>query len=111
MNYCPNVWVAVRIHDSKTDSSIYKIYGGWLGGFAKGDSWRLNSGISSIVDYKDHWLVYGHSGSAYTCYKNLEGLQKMTHYLRSVLENVMIKAPEHMEISIVPITEVKTNES
>ena len=42
--YKPENWVIVKIND------VYKVFGGWRGGFATGDSWKLNSGIEAIEE-------------------------------------------------------------
>jgi len=61
--YCDN-WVVMKLPEKG-----YKLLTGNSGGYLDGDSWRLNSGITSMVDDGDFWLVYGHSGSAYRCHK------------------------------------------
>lgn len=105
--YSPENWVVVKLHNSKTDTTIYKVFGSWRGGFTDGDSWRLNSGISSIEEEEHHYSVHGHSGSIYHCHKNMEGTKHMGMYNRGVLEQMLKRVPEHMEASIVPMTEVE----
>ena len=108
--YHPEAWVALRMHNSKTDKTIYKIYAGWRGGFVDGDSWQLNSGIKSIDTEQYEYHVHGYSGSIYVCRKNLEGLDRAGSYIRGVLDNMLKNVPEHMEVSIVPMTEVKLDD-
>jgi len=45
--YNPDSWVIIKITvpDQKT---IYKVLGGWSGGYLDGDSWQLNSGIAKV---------------------------------------------------------------
>jgi hypothetical protein len=53
---------------------LYKVLGGWIGGYLGGSSWRLNSGITKVEVDGDCYLFYGHSGSIYKCHKDLYGL-------------------------------------
>ena len=69
--YTPDRWVVITI--SKGDVSIDKVLAGWVGGWAKADSWQLNSGIVKVDEYDDHYVFHGHSGSEYVCYKNNYG--------------------------------------
>jgi len=65
--YNPDNWVVVKI---KGDDPHYRVLGGWSGGYLDGDSWRMNSGITRVVDADDHWLhFHGSSGSVYRCNK------------------------------------------
>lgn len=66
--YEPDAWVIVRIdHGGEV---IHKVMGGWYGGFAGADSWRLNSGIVLTEKDGDHYRFYGHSGSIYYVHKD-----------------------------------------
>ena len=53
-----------------TTRNVYKILGGWSGGYTQGDSYRLNSGITKIDTDGDYYVFSGHSGSVYRCHKN-----------------------------------------
>ena len=64
----PHNWIVVKLPEDKG----YKVVGGWSGGYLDGDSWRVNSGITKIIDKEDHYLIHGASGSVYKCYKNSE---------------------------------------
>ena len=68
--YTPQCWVRIKIEDG--DETLYKIVGGWSGGYLDGDHWRVNSGITNTIDKGDYYEFYGHSGSMYTCYKDRE---------------------------------------
>ena len=81
MRYTPDRWVVLKIK-SKEFGIIYKILASWVGGYTQGQSWKLNSGIKSIVENKESYLVTGYTGSVYECYKNLEG---MNIYMANVL--------------------------
>jgi hypothetical protein len=45
--YRPDEWVMIKIV-SKEYGTIYKIFAGWQGGYASGDSWKLSSGCLSV---------------------------------------------------------------
>lgn len=69
-NYFPDSWVVLKIKQGKLDSGIYKVLGGWSGGYTQGDSWRMNSGISKVTEDGDYWKFWGYSGSCYVCHKD-----------------------------------------
>jgi hypothetical protein len=51
----------------------YRVFGSWYGGYAGADSWRMNSGIASMIEEDDHYLFIGSSGSTYACHKDMYG--------------------------------------
>lgn len=54
---------------------VYKVLGGWSGGYLDSDMWRLNSGIIRFVKENDGiYLFYGDSGSVYKVNEKCEGL-------------------------------------
>ena len=73
----PNEWVVVKIKEPDTGETIYKVFGGWWGGYGASDSWKMNSGIVKAVksDYTHEriekhpeWVIvdfHGYSGSIY----------------------------------------------
>lgn len=69
--YTPDRWLVLKITG---ENPHYKIFASWAGSYLQGDSWRLNSGVIKAVEYKEFFLVYGHSGSAYRCYKRAYGI-------------------------------------
>lgn len=75
--YTPDKWVVVRV-TTKSGEQVDKVLGGWYGGFAGSDHWRLNSGIESVKECNDRFEFYGYSGSVYVCYKPLYGLTHLT---------------------------------
>lgn len=102
MNYVPDKWVILKIQP-KDKPAWYRLFAGWYGGFAQGDSWRANSGITSIDFDNDLYLVYGNSGSVYRCWKNMEGLSR---YMDSVLYGYIMTASEHeVIIQTIPMTQ------
>ena len=98
--YTPDAWVLLEITVDK-DPPIYKILAGWYGGFINGDHWRLNSGITSVIDRGNYWEVHGYSSSIYVCYKTSERFSGLTQYIfnsfkKKASENVVIN---HIEMS------------
>lgn len=87
MNYTPDTWVILKFSGSKVpDGIMYKVLAGWYGGFADGDSWKLNSGITEIVTYASHYEVKGYSGSTYICHK---GAETMSMYMASIYNSLL----------------------
>lgn len=72
-HYYPDNWVVIKI--TENEETLYKVIAGWSGGYATGDSWRMNSGITKVEEDTDSWGFYGHSGSCYVCYKDHYGLR------------------------------------
>ena len=70
--YNPDGWIILKIDQEQ--GSMYRVFGSWSGGFFTGDSWRMNSGITSIKEEDDYYKLYGYSGSVYNCYKGREGI-------------------------------------
>jgi len=65
MYTCDN-WVVIFIN---AGDPHYRVLTGTSGGYASGDSWRMNSGIVRVEDDGEDFIFYGASGSAYRCYK------------------------------------------
>jgi len=80
--YSPDGWVLIKVIGSDPH---YKVFGSWRGGFADGDSWRMNSGVTSVTEEKDHFIFSSFSGSQYVCHKETYGL--LGSYCSSVLKN------------------------
>lgn len=87
--YTPDRWVLIEI--TNEEEIIYKIFGSWLGGYANGDAWRLNSGISNIEENDNCYFVNGESGSLYLCNKNSYGIN---NYSRKIIDNFSKKCEE-----------------
>jgi hypothetical protein len=68
----PDYWMLVRIEDP--DKPFYKVFATWSGGYAHGDSWKLNSGIVRVEETVEDYLFHGTSGSIYRCDKLRYGL-------------------------------------
>ena len=96
MEYTPHHWVILNI-TSDTEPPVRKVFAGWTGGYLDGDSWKASSGITSITEYEDCYLIDNHSGSRYICYKTAYG---MTSYMREVYDNWLTQLYADMKIEI-----------
>lgn len=74
--YKPDSWVVIKM--TYKDQTLYKVLGGWSGGYTQGSSWRLNSGIEKAELDDDVYKFYGSSGSVYNCGKNSYGIKMST---------------------------------
>lgn len=95
--YQPDEWVMLKIHSEKW-GTIYKVFGGWYGSFATGDSWKLSSGTvkATITTTKKmsgdirvlHFLQEtGSTYSVYQCYSgNIKGWRALV--LESIIEKI-----------------------
>ena len=70
--YIPDKWLIIKFKWG------YKVLGTWRGGFADGDHWRMNSGISNIEELDNFYLIHGFSGSIYKCFKNNYGFSSLS---------------------------------
>jgi hypothetical protein len=75
MNYYPHNWVLLKIN---TETPFYKVLAGWRGGYLDGDSWRLNSGITSTKKSGEYYDFHGSSGNIYSCHPNNYRLSSIT---------------------------------
>lgn len=92
--YSPDGWVVVEI---KGTDPHFRVFGSFDGGFAKGDSWKINSGITGCT-YNEETQTYtfkGYSGSIYHCHK--DGYGRLSLYNQSVIDNFIKKSDNLME--------------
>lgn len=95
--HCPDKWVILKITED-----LYKVFATWYGGYISSDVWRMNSGIVSLEEDEDFYYFKGHSGSIYKCHKNSYGCSLWT---RGILNNMIKKAKEEINIDIVVLEE------
>jgi hypothetical protein len=88
-SYTPDNWVVLKIN--LPDDPHYRVLAGWSGGYLEGDSWRLNSGITSHEFDGDDWYFYGSSGSCYECYVDS---YRMSGSMSHVYQNLINKYGE-----------------
>jgi hypothetical protein len=99
MEYNPDKWVVVKIYN-ETSSPIYKVFACWYGGYAGSDSWKLNSGITSVSREGFVYSFEGASGSTYECHTDSYGTNFYGH---GVLENMITNAGKNgITIEILP---------
>lgn len=86
MEYKPDCWVVFKVDNPEFESPIYKVFGGWYGGLANGDSWKINSGITKVEEDENNYHFYGSSGSVYIVNKSN---YSMSSYMMNVWGNFM----------------------
>ena len=69
--YYPDRWVILHMGG---DDPHCRVLGAWGGGYTQGTSWRMNSGITAVDIYTEHFEFWGHTGSRYICSKGAYGL-------------------------------------
>jgi hypothetical protein len=70
--YIPHRWLIVKL--TTNEKSHYRVFACWYGGYTGSDSWKLNSGIESVVYEDEHYLFTGSSGSVYRCHNGNQGI-------------------------------------
>jgi hypothetical protein len=83
--YRPHKWQVVKLTHGNV--SHYRVFACWYGGYAHGDSWKLNSGITKVTEDEEFYYFEGSSGSVYVCHKECYGANM---YGRGVLNTMMI---------------------
>lgn len=84
-NYNPDNWVIVKM---KGDDPHYRVLAGWSGGYLYGNSWKINSGITSVTEDDDAFYFSGHSGSVYRCHKQSYTLRTNNAYVWTQLKEL-----------------------
>jgi hypothetical protein len=83
MAYTPDNWVVIKL---KGDDPHYRVLAGWSGGYATGDSWRLNSGITKVEEDEWYYYFHGSTGSIYECFKGFYCLRKNNAHIWTALQ-------------------------
>lgn len=83
--YTPDNWVVVHV---KGSDPHYRVLAGWSGGYATGDSWRLNSGVTSVGEDDDTYYFYGTTKSIYACRKGSYGLRMNNAHVWAQLKDL-----------------------
>ena len=101
--YVPNNWVVIKI--TKDDTIVYKLLGGWSGGYLDGDSWRMNSGIISVKNIKkpmrSYYDFHGYSGSVYRCPQDTYGIRMSTAGIFETLQK-QAKQKKNVTVELMP---------
>jgi len=74
MTYNPDCWVILLLN---SDFPHYRILASWYGGYTNGDSWKMSSGITKVVDHDNHYEIHNTSGSIYNCIKGAERMSSL----------------------------------
>ncbi len=97
--YTPDRWVMLKFNHNGV--VIYKILGSWYGGYARGDSWKLNSGVTKIEEDGQTFLFHGSSGSVYRCHKNGYGMSGYTSGVYASFQKEVSEA-EGVTLELLP---------
>ena len=100
--YNPDYWQVVKISAPEIKKPIYKLFATWVGGYIRGDEWRLNSGITNVLFEENCIIFEGSSGSRYVCI-NDQHAYRTSGYSGSVLGDYVVKAKEReVTIEVLP---------
>jgi hypothetical protein len=94
--YTPDKWMVVKLESPQ--SSHYRVFATWKGGYMNGDSWKLNSGIVSVEEDAEFYYFNGSSGSVYQCHKEMYGT---TFYGQSVLADMIERSKDRLTITVL----------
>jgi len=83
--YLPDKFVVVKIGDD--DKAFFKVLGSWYGGYASGNSWRMNSGITTIELDHEVAIFHGNSGSTYACHVDNYGTHMVANGILQDMQN------------------------
>lgn len=97
MEYVPDKWMIIKINSKKDPH--YRVFATWSGGYLGSDSWKMNSGITSVTEDDDYYYFKGSSGSVYKCHKAMRG--QSTAYGWGVLESFIKQTKDREDIDIV----------
>lgn len=81
----PDNWIVLKIDG---EDPHYRVLAGWSGGYATGDSWKLNSGIVKVIDDGDAYIFEGTSGSKYLCHKGSYTLRMNNAHIFDKLKDI-----------------------
>ena len=81
--YEPDTWV-ILLFDYPDYGKVHKVFAGWYGGYAQGDSWKLSSGIKTFVNEGKFYSSLQESGSTHNLCKQSEKLSGYQHGLLNV---------------------------
>lgn len=84
--YIPDAYEILKIKVYGQDNITLKVFGSWNGSYLGSDSWRVNSGIVSIKDEGDNYLVSGYSGSQYLLSKHKH---EISQYNSMILDDMI----------------------
>lgn len=98
--YTPDGWFLLKL-ETPDGEIIYKLFASKSGGYLDRDYWRINSGITKVVEDNNYYYFYGYSGSVYKCHKRNNHISAYNCFtLNSILEK-----PNVEEVSIEQLKE------
>lgn len=103
--YVPDRWIILKLENNDGSELIYKVFGNWFGGFDKGDSWKLSSGISNVIEHEDYYEIHNFSGSIYECRKECIGIHTYGSYILDQFMNEARKSDSY-SIEVLDISDV-----
>lgn len=89
-NYTPDTYQFIRVSSANDRKIITKIFAVWAGGYLNGESWKLNSGVTKIIEEDGMLYVHGHSGSVYAISAHEQ--PPMTSYGSGILNKILDSA-------------------
>ena len=106
MTKFPDSWKIIKF-ESTDFGVVYKLLGGWYGGYLNGDSWQLNSGIKEVIETENHYDFIGYSGSIYHCNKTGEHISGIMAAQIGYWEDLSKENPELVTITVVDYKDYK----
>ena len=94
--YKPDKWVIIKVN---SDSPHYRVLAAWFGNELISDSWRINSGITSVEVTENTYKIYGSSGSCYEVKKSNYGLALVTE---GILKTFSERNKDLLELLTLP---------
>ena len=96
--YKPDCWVIISVKPLD-EPVFYRVFATWVGGFAAGDRWKINSGITSAAKLENFLYFSGASGSTYICHGSGYGT---TAYSAGILNGFIRGAEGKALIEVLP---------
>jgi hypothetical protein len=93
--YYPDRWCVLQIEEA--DATVYKVLGGWSGGYLYGGSWRINSGIVRAEQAPGEVRFHGGSGSVYICPESQYGVNMASSGILSELQQL-----DNVTVTVLP---------
>jgi len=99
MTSTPDKWIILKF--SEPGNVTYKLLAGWNETYLGSASWRLNSGITSVVEAGDYIHVFGFSGNSYYCHKKSYGWTSLTSEIYKTFQDA-IATDAKVSMDIIP---------
>lgn len=107
-DYYPDKFLLVEIEYQ--EETLMKVFGTWAGGYATGDSWKLNSGISGVTADDDTIHFSGYSGSIYHCHPDMYGsVMSVYGVILNMVEKATVPARIFTEEEMLTYVKEKTD--